>query len=70
MLTEYLRRTLDVGGLVRSVGGWSALKSLRKAGAFRKDNERILGDGEFVEKVLSKSEKAFERKYRLKAQGG
>jgi len=67
MLTEYLRRTLDVGGLVRSVGRWSALKSLRKAGAFQKGDERILGYGEFVEKVLCQAKEAFERKYRLKA---
>ena len=63
------RQDLTGGGLVRSVGGWSAVKSLRKAGVFQKGDERILGDGEFVEKVLSQAEEAFERKYRLKARG-
>ena len=63
------RQDLTGGGLVRSVGGWSAVKSLRKAGAIQKGDERILGDGEFVEKVLSQAEEAFERKYRLKAKG-
>ena len=63
------RQDLTGGGLVRSVGGWSAVKSLRKAGVFQKGDERILGDGEFVEKVLSQAEEAFERKYRLKAKG-
>ena len=45
------------------------MKSLRKAGTFQKGDERILGDGEFVEKALSQAEEAFERKYRLKAKG-
>ncbi len=63
------RQDLTGGGLVRSVGGWSVLKSLRKAGAFQKGDERILGDGEFVEKALSQAEEVFERKYRLKAKG-
>ena len=43
--------------------------SLRKAGVFQKGDERILGDGKFVEKVLSQAEEAFERKYCLKARG-
>jgi REP element-mobilizing transposase RayT len=63
------RQDLTGGGLVRSVGGWSAVKALRKSGAFQKGDERILGDGEFVQKVLSQAEEAFERKYRLKAKG-
>jgi chromosomal replication initiation ATPase DnaA len=44
-------------------------KALRKAGALQKGDERILGDGEFVEKVLAQAQEAFERKYRLKAKG-
>ena len=64
-----IRQDLTGGGLVRSVGGWSELKSLRKSGTFQKGDERILGDGEFVEKVLSQAEEAFGRKYRLKAKG-
>jgi putative transposase len=49
------------GGLIRSVGGWSAVKTLRKAGALQKGDERILGDGEFVEEVLSEAKEAFEK---------
>ena len=37
------------GGLIRSVGGWSAVRALRKMGAYQKGDERILGDGDFVE---------------------
>jgi putative transposase len=32
-------------------------------------DERILGDGDFVEAVLSGAQEAYERKYRLKASG-
>jgi chromosomal replication initiation ATPase DnaA len=42
---------------------------LRKAGALQKGDERILGDGEFVEEVLSQAKEAFEKKYSLKAKG-
>lgn len=63
------RQDLTGGGLIRSVGGWSVVKSLRKAGALQKGDERILGDGEFVEKVLSHVNEALERKYRLKVKG-
>ena len=34
-----------------------------------KSDERILGDGDFVEKSRFKSQEAFERQYTLKAQG-
>jgi chromosomal replication initiation ATPase DnaA len=42
---------------------------LRKTGSLQKGDERILGDGEFVESVLSQAKEAFEEKYRLKAEG-
>ena len=54
------RRELTGGGLIRSIGGWSAAKLLRKAGALQKGDERILGDGKFVEKVLAQAKVAFE----------
>ncbi len=63
------RQDLTGGGLLRSVGGWSAVKSLRNTGGNQKGDERILGDGEFVKKALSQAEESFERKYRLKAKG-
>ena len=34
-----------------------------------KGDERILGDSDFVEKVLSKASEQMERQYRLKAEG-
>ena len=41
------------GGLVRSMGGWSEVRRLRKDKAYMKGDERILGDSDFVTKVLS-----------------
>ena len=45
------------------------MKALHKAGAMQKSDERILGDGDFVEAVLSACEEAYERKTLLKAEG-
>jgi len=63
------RDELVGGGLIRSAGGWTAVKTRQKAGIFQKNDERILGDGEFVEKVLSYANEKLERNYRLRAQG-
>ena len=63
------RPELIGGGLVRSVGGWEAVKKLRKMGAYQKGDERILGDGEFVESILAQAEERLERKFGLKAKG-
>lgn len=63
------RPDLIGGGLVRSAGGWSALKGMRKAGVRIKGDERILGDSAFVESVLGKAKEALEQKYDLKAKG-
>lgn len=63
------RDELVGGGLIRSAGGWAAVKTLQKAGLFQRNDERILGDGDFVEKVLSLANEKMERCYRLQAQG-
>ena len=57
------------GGLIRSAGGWSAVKALRKSDARMKGDERILGDGDFVETVLREARESLERKYTLEAKG-
>ena len=56
-------------GLMRSAGGWSAVKALRKGFERIKGDERILGDGPFVEAVLKAAQENLERKYRLEAEG-
>ena len=63
------RPDLVGGGLVRSVGGWSALISMRRAKNYQKGDERILGDGDFVEQTLKAANEAMERKSALRAQG-
>jgi putative transposase len=47
------RPELTGGGFIRSHGGWAAVKAMRRAREFQKSDERILGDGVFVEKVLA-----------------
>ena len=51
------------GGLVRSAGGWSEIKALRRIGSREKGDQRILGSGPFVESILSEAE--LSKKYRL-----
>lgn len=53
------------GGLVRSAGGWSEVKSQHH----RMSDERILGDSEFVNATLSQAEESLNRHYELKTQG-
>lgn len=58
------------GGLIRSLGGWEAVKKLRLKGQDRvKSDQRILGDSDFVLEVLSESEEKLSRKQMLKSQG-
>lgn len=68
-ITDGKRDDLVGGGLIRSAGGWDAVKALRKVNALQKGDERILGDGEFVDRVISTAKEAYERKYRLRAKG-
>jgi putative transposase len=64
------RRTdLTGGGLIRSTGGWSALKTLRKAKVCIKGDERILGDSDVVLQTLQQADEQFERKYKIRARG-
>jgi putative transposase len=63
------RSDLMGGGLIRSSGGWAGVKAKRKAKVFEKSDERILGDGDFVEEVLVAAQEQMERRYRLAAKG-
>lgn len=54
---------LTGGGLVRSAGGWTRVKVLRQLDAVPPSDERILGDGPFVERTL-RSAKEIEKKRR------
>ena len=68
-ISQGRRPDLVGGGLIRSAGGWSAVNALRKTKARIKGDERILGDGEFVEKVLAEAQELFEEKYKIKTLG-
>jgi putative transposase len=63
------RPDLVGGGMVRSIGGWSALKALRTRGIRVKGDERILGSSEFVERVLELAEEEMEKEGRYQARG-
>ena len=63
------RYDLTGGGLIRSSGGWSELKEARHKGIHVKSDERILGDSEFVARILSESSEKFERHYELRRKG-
>jgi putative transposase len=63
------RPDLVGGGLLRSSGGWQAVKSLRGAGQRIKGDERILGDGDFVTAVLKASQDELERKAEYQSKG-
>ncbi len=55
--------------MIRSLGGWQQAKAMRRAGIRHKGDERILGDGEFVEHVLKAADEQLEQRYALKAEG-
>jgi plasmid stabilization system protein ParE len=56
------RDDLTGGGLIRSIGGWKEFTARRSVNERMQSDERILGDGDFVENVLQEAEEALERK--------
>jgi REP element-mobilizing transposase RayT len=63
------RSDLVGGGLIRSAGGWSALKALRSQATRIMGDERILGSSGFVETVLKHAKEDYEKKTQALAQG-
>ena len=63
------RPELVGGGLVRSAGGWSVVKAMRRGLERIKGDERILGEGDFVETVLKAAQENLDRKSQLEAEG-
>jgi putative transposase len=57
------RPELVGGGVVRSYGGWNAVLSLRKTEEAIIGDRRILGANDFVERILSESERPMGRKW-------
>jgi len=60
---------LTGGGLVRSLGGWSKVLGLRRSGEQVSFDERILGDGDFVVKLLLDAEERELRQLGFKRSG-
>jgi putative transposase len=62
-------KELTGGGLIRSLGGWSQVVSMRRRGGGEESDERILGIGEFVEGILREVEERQLRQIRLRRRG-
>ena len=56
-------------GLIRSAGSWSAVRELKRSRMHMKSDEHIMGDGDFVSAIMSRSRESLERRYVLKASG-
>lgn len=65
-LEQGRKEQLVGGGLVKKVDGWSAVEKGQSHGM---SDERILGDSEFVNAILTQAEESLSRHYWLKAQG-
>lgn len=63
------RPDLVGGGLLRSTGGWSKIKALRKENERVFGDERILGDSAFVARIHSLAQASMQSKYHLAARG-
>jgi hypothetical protein len=59
------RPELVGGGLIRSLGGWSQVLSLRRTGSKVSSDERILGSSEFVQDIISGAEERAKETLRL-----
>jgi REP element-mobilizing transposase RayT len=60
---------LTGGGLIRSQGGWSQVLALRRKGEEEQSDERILGSGDFVDRVLQEAEERLLRQIKLQRRG-
>jgi REP element-mobilizing transposase RayT len=60
-------RRLDLvgGGLIRSLGGWSQVLSLRDSKKDLKHDARILGGGNFVQDILRDTDRSLRRQLKL-----
>lgn len=62
------RPELVGGGLIRSLGGWSEVLALRNRGEKQVFDQRILGDSEFVQEVISSLDEMVKKNLRLSGQ--
>jgi len=70
---EFVNRGIDKGkrpelvggGLIRSAGGWFEVLALRGSGDRQASDQRILGDGEFVQQLLEEMDEIGSKNLRL-----
>jgi len=70
---QYVKKGIDQGrrpelvggGLIRSMGGWSAVLASRRRGERQVADQRILGDGDFVKQVISGLDDLVKKNLRL-----
>lgn len=60
---------LTGGGLLRSAGGWRAVKEAYRDGIRLASDERILGSSQFVEKTIKECGEQYERRMRIRSSG-
>jgi len=60
---------LTGGGLIRSAGGWRAVKDAYRDKIKISSDERILGSSDFVDSTLNLSKEAYERRTMLRSAG-
>jgi len=60
-ISQGKRPELIGGGLIRSQGGWSQVLSMRRRKVAEKSDERILGSGDFVERIVAEAEERQDR---------
>ncbi|MDY7034460.1 MAG: hypothetical protein SVY10_21485 [Thermodesulfobacteriota bacterium] len=65
-LTQGRRKVLTGGGLIRSFGGWTDGRARLHGRNHVMSDERILGDPDFFDSVISKSEEWYKRRYELR----
>lgn len=63
------RPELVGGGLIRSMGGWFEVLAMRRTGNKQQSDQRILGDGEFVEHALSEMDDLGKENLRVAPRG-
>jgi putative transposase len=68
-IAQGMRQDLTGGGLLRSAGGWEGVKALREEKVYQRNDERILGDGDFVGRVLASAEETMEKRFALRSGG-
>jgi len=64
-ISQGKRPELVGGGLIRSLGGWAQVVSLRRKGIEASSDHRVLGSSEFVENLLSEADEQERKTLRL-----